>query len=137
MNERTYLNTILGLDGLSDELKAETQARLDKMNAKNEKRKSTQTKTQKENEPIEKAIVEALADGGMLGLDLATAIGQTINKTNGVAGNLVNKGLLIKTKVKVKGKGDMAHYELAPTNEVEETAEVDEVEETAEETAED
>lgn len=137
MNERTYLNTILGLDGLSDELKKETQARLDKMNAKNEKRKSTQTKTQKENEPIEKAIVEALADGGMLGLDLATAIGQTINKTNGVAGNLVNKGLLIKTKVKVKGKGDMAHYELAPTNEVEETAEVDEVEETAEETAED
>lgn len=137
MNERTYLNTILGLDGLSDELKKETQARLDKMNAKNEKRKSTQTKTQKENESIEKAIVEALADGGMLGLDLATAIGQTINKTNGVAGNLVNKGLLIKTKVKVKGKGDMAHYELAPTNEVEETAEVDEVEETAEETAED
>lgn len=137
MNERTYLNAILGLDGLSDELKKETQARLDKMDAKNEKRKSTQTKAQKENEPIEKAIVEALADGGMLGLDLATAIGQTINKTNGVAGNLVNKGMLIKTKVKVKGKGDMAHYELAPTNEVEEIAEVDEVEETAEETAED
>lgn len=140
MNERTYLNAILGLDGLSNELKEETKARLDKMNAKNEKRKTTQTKTQKENEPIAKAIIEALANGGMLGLDLATAIGQTPNKTNGVAGNLVKEGVLIKTKVKVKGKGDMAHYELAPTDEVEETAEVDEfdeVEETAEETAED
>ena len=140
MNERTYLNAVLALPNLSDELKEETNARLDKMNAKNEKRKTTQTKTQKENEPIAKAIVEALANGGMLGLDLATAIGQTPNKTNGVAGNLVKEGVLIKTKVKVKGKGDMAHYELAPTDEVEETAEVDEVdevEETAEETAED
>lgn len=140
MNERTYLNAVLALPNLSDELKEETNARLDKMNAKNEKRKTMPTKTQKENEPIAKAIVEALANGGMLGLDLATAIGQTPNKTNGVAGNLVKEGVLIKTKVKVKGKGDMAHYELAPTDEVEETAEVDEVdevEETAEETAED
>jgi hypothetical protein len=137
MNERTYLNAVLALPNLSDELKEETNARLDKMNAKNEKRKTMQTKTQKENEPIAKAIVEALANGGMLGLDLAKAIGQTPNKTNGVAGNLVNEGVLIKTKVKVKGKGDMAHYELAPTDEVEEADEVDEVEETAEETAED
>ena len=134
MNERTYLNAVLALPNLSDELKEETQARLDKMNAKNEKRKTMQTKTQKENEPIAKAIVEALANGGMLGLDLATAIGQTPNKTNGVAGNLVKEGVLIKTKVKVKGKGDMAHYELAPTDEgeVAEVDEVDEVEETAE-----
>ena len=136
MNERTYLNAVLALPNLSDELKEETQARLDKMNAKNEKRKTMQTKTQKENEPIAKAIVEALANGGMLGLDLATAIGQTPNKTNGVAGNLVKEGVLIKTKVKVKGKGEMAHYELAPTDEIEETDEVDEVEETVEETAE-
>ena len=140
MNERTYLNSILSIEGISDELKKETQARLDKMDARNEKRKATPSKAQKENEPIAKAIIEALANGGMLGLDLATAIGQTPNKTNGVAGNLVKEGVLIKTKVKVKGKGDMAHYELAPTDEVEETAEVDEVdevEETAEETAED
>lgn len=140
MNERTYLNSVLSIEGISDELKAETQARLDKMDARNEKRKATPSKAQKENEPIAKAIVEALANGGMLGLDLAKAIGQTPNKTNGVAGNLVNEGVLVKTKVKVKGKGEMAHYALAlaPSDEGEdEVAEGEvEVDETADEVAE-
>lgn len=136
MNERTYLNSILSIEGISDELKAETQARLDKMDARNEKRKATPSKAQKENEPIAKAIVEALANGGMLGLDLAKAIGQTPNKTNGVAGNLVNEGVLVKTKVKVKGKGEMAHYALAPSDEGEgEVADEVEVDETADEVA--
>ena len=51
----------------------------------------------------------------MLGLDLATAIGQTPNKTNGVG---VKEGCAYQDQSQGKGKGEMAHYELAPTDEV-------------------
>lgn len=133
MTQREFLNKVLATPNIADEVKAEAEALIAKLDAKNEQRKGKQTKTQKENEPIAKAIVEALANGSMLGVDLATAIGQTTNKTNGVAGTLVNAGVLVKSKTKVKGKGEMTTYALAvaPTTEDEEVAE-----ETATETAE-
>ena len=127
MNERTYLNSVLAIADLSDEMREETLARIAKIDAKNEKRKGVQTKTQKENEPIAQAIVEALADGQKLSVELATAVGCSVNKVNGIALNLVNEGRLAKTKVKVKGKGELTHYALAPTAEVVEDTATDEV----------
>ena len=115
MNERTYLNNVLAIANLSDEMREETLGRIAKIDAKNEKRKGVQTKTQKENEPIAQAIVEALADGQKLSVELATAVGCSVNKVNGIALNLVNEGRLAKTKVKVKGKGDMTAYSLVVT----------------------
>lgn len=115
MNERTYLNNVLAIADLSDEMREETLGRIAKIDAKNEKRKGVQTKTQKENEPIAQAIVEALADGQKLSVELATAVGCSVNKVNGIALNLVNEGRLAKTKVKVKGKGDMTAYSLVVT----------------------
>ena len=115
MNERNYLNAVLAIENLSDKMREETLARIAKIDAKNEKRKGVQTKTQKENEPIAQAIVEALADGQKLSVELATAVGCSVNKVNGIALNLVNEGRLTKTKVKVKGKGDMTAYSLVVT----------------------
>lgn len=126
MNERTYLNNVLAIADLSDEMREETLGRIAKIDAKNEKRKTTKTKVQKENEPIANAIIEALANGEMLSVDLATAIGQTVPKTNGVALNLVNEGKLTKAKVKVKGKGDMTAYSLVVTIESNEDEVADE-----------
>ena len=122
MTEREFLTKVLAIEGLSQELTDHANESINKLNTRNDKRKTTQTKTQKENEPIATAILETLAEHGgtMLGVDLATAIGQTTNKTNGVAGVLVNSGQLTKTKVKVKGKGEMTQYTLAV---VEDTAE--------------
>lgn len=129
MNERTYLNAILALD-LSDELKDETNARLARLDSKNEKRKVKQNEKNKtENEPIVNAILEALGSGAMLSTDLATAIGQSVPKTNGIAGVLVNEKVLTKTKVKVKGKGEQTQYALAEVDE--ETADEVADEETA------
>ena len=45
--------------------------------------------------------------------DLAKAINQTTQKTNGVAGEMVKNGELTKSKVKVKGKGELTQYALA------------------------
>ena len=122
MNERTYLNNVLAIADLSDEMREETLGRIAKIDAKNEKRKSTKTKVQKENEPIANAIIEALANGEMLSVDLASAVGCSVNKVNGVALNLVNDGRLTKAKVNVKGKGKQTAYSLVITvedNEVE------------------
>ena len=115
MTERLYLNNVLAIADLSETMREETLERLAKINAKNEKRKGMQTKTQKENEPIAQAIVEALADGQKLSVELATAVGCSVNKVNGIALNLVNEGRLVKTKVKVKGKGEQTAYSLVAT----------------------
>jgi hypothetical protein len=118
MNEREFLTAVINGTITADVIAHATEG-IAKLDARNEKRKATQTKTQKENEPIALAILDALTatPNGMLGVDLATAIGQTTNKTNGVAGNLVKAEVLVKSKVKVKGKGEMTYYELAPTAE--------------------
>ena len=131
MNEREFLTAIINGNITADVVAHATEG-IAKLDARNEKRKATQTKAQKENEPIAQAILDALANGGMLGVDLATAIGQTTQKTNGVAGNLVKEGKVVKTKVKVKGKGELTHYALAPTAEVVEVAEDTATDEVAE-----
>ena len=129
MTQREFLNKVIATPNIAEDVKAEAEALIVKLDTKNEQRKGKQTKTQKENEPIAQAIVEALANGSMLGVDLATAIGQTVNKTNGIALTLVNAGVLVKSKTKVKGKGEMTTYALA-------VAVADEGEDTAEESAE-
>ena len=117
MTEREFLTKVMAIEGIAKEMSDYAQEGIAKLDARNDKRKNSLSKTQKENEPIAQAIVEALAEGSMLGVDLATKVGCTVNKVNGVALTLVNKGVLTKTKVKVKGKGDMTQYSLAPTEE--------------------
>ena len=100
MNEREFLTAVIN-GNLTADVIAHANEGIAKLDARNEKRKATQTKAQKENEPIAQAILDTLAEhpNGMLGVDLATAIGQTTQKTNGVAGNLVKESKVIKTKV--------------------------------------
>ena len=130
-NEREFLNAVIA-NTITAEVIAYATEGIAKLDARNEKRKATLTKAQKENEPIANAIMEALANGAMISTELATAIGQTVNKTNGVAGVLWKEGKLTKAKVKVKGKGEQTQYALA----VEVSAEDTDTEDTEEVTAE-
>ncbi len=123
MTEREFLTKVLATEGIAKELADHATEGLAKLDARNDKRKNTLTKTQKENEPIAQAILAALAGGEMLGVDLATAIGQTVNKTNGVARNLINQGAIVSTKVKVKGRGELTSYALTPTDDTEKATE--------------
>jgi hypothetical protein len=132
MTQREFLNKVIATPNIAEDIKAEAEALIAKLDTKNEKRKTTQTKTQKENEPIAKAIVEALANGEMFGVDLATTLKYSTSKINGVALNLVNEGVLVKSKKKKDGKGDLKTvYALAVV-----TADEGEDEDTAEESAE-
>lgn len=130
MTQREFLNKVIAIPNVAEDIKTEAEALIAKLDTKNEQRKGKQTKVQKENEPIAKAIVEYLTDkGAVLGVDIATALNLSTNKVNGIAGTLVNAGVLVKSKTKVKGKGEMTTYALVPTE--------DEGEEVAEEVAED
>ena len=101
-----------------DKVKAWAEGEIAKLDKKNAKRKAAEGEIKAENKPIAEAILAALANGSMLSTDLAKAIGQTSQKTNGVAGEMVKLGMLTKTKVKVKGKGEQTSYSIATANEV-------------------
>ena len=123
-----------------DKVKAWAEGEIAKLDKKNAKRKAAEGEIKAENKPIAEAIIKALANGSMLSVDLAKAIGQTVNKTNGVAGEMVKLGMLTKEKVKVKGKGDQTSYSLVavdtPTADEDEVdEEVADTEEVAEDTA--
>lgn len=110
---RDFYKEIMATDGVSVKAKDFAKTELIKMDERNEKRKAMKSKDQIANESIEKDILEALKGGAMTSPDLAKAIGQTTQKTNGVAGEMVKSGELTKTKVKVKGKGELTQYALA------------------------
>ena len=118
-----------------DKVKAWAENEISKLDKKNAKRKTAEGEIKADNKPIAEAILNALANGSMLSTDLAKAIGQTSQKTNGVAGEMVKLGMLTKTTVKVKGKGEQTSYSLVATEEVADEGEVADTDEVAEDTA--
>ena len=115
--------TLIINGNLTDEVKAWAEGEIAKLDKKNAKRKAAEGEIKADNKPVAEAITKALAEGRMLSTDLAKYIGQTTQKTNGVAGEMVKLGMLVKEKIKVKGKGELTAYSLAPTDEVADEAE--------------
>ena len=104
---------------VTDEVIAWAKESLAKLDNKNAKRRAAEGEVKEDNKPIAEAILKALENGSMLSTDLAKFIGQTTQKTNGVAGEMVKLGMLTKSKVKVKGKGELTAYTIATADEVE------------------
>ena len=118
MTNREFLTAVIN-GTITADVTAHATAEIAKLDARNAKRKTAEGAIKEENKPIADAITTALANGTMTSPDLATAIGATVQKTNGVAGEMVKLGMLTKSKVKVKGKGELTAYTLtAPTAEV-------------------
>lgn len=113
---RQGFNAVIG-GNITPEVIAWAQGELAKLDAKNAKRKAPNGEIKEENKPIADAILSALANGSMTSPDLAKSIGQTTQKTNGVAGEMVKLGMLVKTKVKVKNKGELTAYSLVVADE--------------------
>ena len=115
MTAREFYNAVISGKVGEAELAYAREAIL-KLDNKNAKRKAPNGEIKEENKPIAEAILSALANGSMTSPDLAKAIGQNTQKTNGVAGEMVKLGMLDKFKVKVKGKGELTAYALATTD---------------------
>ena len=121
MTNREFFNAIVTAN-INADIIAHAVAEIAKLDKKNAKRKAAEGQVKEENKPIAEAIVAALANGAMLSADLAKAIGQSTQKTNGVAGEMCKIGTLVKDKVKVKGKGEQTTYTLATTEATDEVA---------------
>ena len=120
-----------------DKVKEWAKGEIDKLDKKNAKRKAAEGEIKAENKPIAEAILKALANGSMLSTTLALTIGQTTQKTNGVAGEMWKLGMLTKEKVKVKGKGEQTSYSLVPTDNGTDTEDTEVTDEATDEVAED
>ena len=116
MTNREFFNAIINSNSVSDELIAHAQAELDKLDAKNAKRKNTQTKTQAENEVTKVAILEYLATkGASVASDIASALEISTQKASALCGQLVTEGKATVDEVKVKNKGKVKQYTIVDT----------------------
>lgn len=96
---------------------ADAIAKLDK---RNEKRKTTPSKTAIENAPIKEKIVEFLEGKGPTPANaIGEGVGITTQKASALARQLVEAGELTVADVKVPKKGTVKAYALAPVVEVE------------------
>ena len=135
MTQREFLTKVLATANITEEVKTEAEAMIAKLDAKNEKRKTTQTKTQKENEGVMTAIVDLLtAKGAMIASEISTAMSISTQKVSGVCKLLVNEGKIAVADIKVKGKGTVKQYSVIVTEVADEDEEI--AEDTATETAE-
>jgi DNA-binding Lrp family transcriptional regulator len=114
MTEREFLTAVLAVEGIAEDVRTHATEGIAKLDAKNSKRKNTQTKTQKENEPIKASIVALLTENGaMVASEIATAIGISTQKASALCKQLVGEGILTEGEVKVKNKGTVKQYSVA------------------------
>lgn len=118
MTNREFYTAIIGNPNVADDLKTYAQGEIDKLDARNDKRKNTQTKAQKENEGIMTSILEHLANGSAVASEIGSALGISTQKASALCKLLVNDGKLTVADIKVKNKGTLKQYTLAePTAE--------------------
>ena len=113
MTNREFYTAIIGNPNVADDLKTYAQGEIDKLDARNDKRKNTQTKAQKENEGIMTSILEHLANGSAVASEIGSALGISTQKASALCKLLVNGGKLTVADVKVKNKGTVKQYTLA------------------------
>lgn len=131
MTEREFLTKVLAIEGISDEMKGYATEGIAKLDARNDKRKNTQTKAQKENVETMKSIVATItANGAMFASDIGAALGISTQKASALCKLLVTDGTLSVADVKVKNKGAVKQYSLT-TPTAEEPSADDEEEEVA------
>lgn len=116
MTDRKFYEMIIASD-LSADIVEHAKNKLTKMNERNEKRASTPSKTQKENEPIKAAIMEFIAtcEKPMTAAEVFAAGVEGVNSTakaSAMLTQLANARMLVKTDIKVKGKGTCKAYSL-------------------------
>ena len=118
MTNREFFKAIAN-NNITAEVIAKATEELTKLDARNEKRRNTETENDKANAEIAKDIIKFLSENGAtLSADIAKALNLSSSKVNGVAKIMVDNGELVSAKVKVKGKGERTEYSL-PTKETE------------------
>jgi hypothetical protein len=112
MTFRDFYTSILNTSNVSDDVKAFAEAELGKLDARNEKRRTTPSANQIANEGLKDSILAVLTTP-MFASDIASAVGISTQKVSALTKQLVESGKVTVTDVKVKGKGTLKQYSLA------------------------
>lgn len=111
MTNREFLTAIANMENISEELKAEATARIEKLDATNEARKNKPSKKATENAPIMEQIVnEILTSEAQTAATIAEAAGISVQKASALLRQLVADGKATATEVKVPKRGVQKAY---------------------------
>ena len=111
MTNREFLTAIANMENISEELKAEATARIEKLDATNEARKNKPSKKAKENAPVMEQIAnEILTSEAQTASAVAEAAGISVQKANALLRALVAEGRATVTEVKVPKRGVQKAY---------------------------
>lgn len=113
MTNRDFYNAIIN-GTINDEVIAHATASLEKLDATNEKRRNTPSKTQEANAPLYAQIVDTILTAEpKTASDVAADLGVSVQKASALLRGLVADGKAVSTDVKVAGKGTCKAYTLA------------------------
>ena len=111
MTNREFLTAVAALENAPEELKAEANARIEKLDAANEARKNKPSKKTTENAPIMEQIVnEILTSEAQTASAIAEAAGISVQKASALLRQLVADGKATVTEVKIPKKGTQKAY---------------------------
>ena len=111
MTNREFLTAIANMKNISEELKAEATARIEKLDATNEARKNKPSKKAIENAPVMEQIAnEILTSEAQTASTVAEAAGISVQKANALLRALVAEGRATVTEVKVPKRGVQKAY---------------------------
>ena len=111
MTNREFLTAIANMENISEELKAEATARIEKLDATNEARKNKPSKKAIENAPVMEQIAnEILTSEAQTASAVAEAAGISVQKANALLRALVAEGRATVTDVKIPKRGVQKAY---------------------------
>lgn len=111
MTQREFLNNIINGNINNDTIEM-AKAEIAKLDARNDKRRNTLTKEQKENEVIKESILGVL-NGVTTAAEVGKALEISTQKASALLGQLAYDEKVIVTEVKIKGKGTVKGYRKA------------------------
>ena len=111
MTNREFLPAVAALENAPEELKAEANARIEKLDAANEARKNKPSKKSTENAPIMEQIAnEILTSEAQTASAIAEAAGISVQNASALLRQLEADGKAVVTEVKVPKRGVQKAY---------------------------
>lgn len=119
MTKREFYNAVASLENASEEIRDFAKQEISALDARNEKRRNTLTKAQKENAELDEQVYQYFFGNGITEPTAASEIAEsfdvTPSKMSAVCGRLEKAGKLVSTQIKstAKSGGKIKGYKLA------------------------
>jgi len=108
MTIREYYQTVLDAH-ISEDMDKVSAELIEKLNARNEKRKSADSKAKRESAERKAVVLKALSDTPVFAEAIAEANGLTVGQVRSALSALVREGVATKAEVKVDKARKMAY----------------------------